>query len=110
MDEEEEGGRQCVFYGSLCVEMMRGRPSRHVRPSALLNVLHMALIFRVPCWNVFQNWVKETTNIKKTIWILLLTVTLMQRKGVCVCPRYVSLSEQFVCVCRVCRLVIMRLG
>lgn len=96
MDEEVEGDSACFM--ALCMEMMHGRPSRHVHSSALLNVLHMALICRVPCWNVLQNWVKETNNIKNPLNYVVDCHPHAKKKRVCVCARYVSLSEQFVCV------------
>ena len=59
-----EGGKRLRFYGSQCRNdawtFLLARPSIWIP-----NILHMALICRVPCWNVSRNWVKETANIKK---------------------------------------------
>lgn len=115
--KQRKGRGSRAGFVALRVEMMHGRSPLACPSIWFASILHVALICGVPCWNVLQNWVKETSNIIKNsdcCRCVKKSTCVWDSFSVSVCAHYVSLSSQSACVCvrlwRVCWLVIMCLG
>ncbi len=103
MNEEEEGKDSSEFM-ALCVEMMRGRPSRHVPPSGLCpDRPPYGFDLQGPMLECVSELGQRDNCNQKT----LSTVALVRRKTVCVCVHVTQAvfvlamlgCQSSVCVC-----------